>query len=328
MGARLRAGAHAGRKTDASSKREDRASAAAPIIATIGCAFREVAWVFRRATMHITALTRSEQRNTIAIAIEQVLENVFLPGLYRRLDDEEDARQPILVNSITLFAIVVLTIVGTASVIRRSVRVGILDLSAVLFLCLCIVYLRRTGRHRIPVVTGMSIMTCLYFYLFITGGVNGAGHLWYYTYPLFTLYIMEKRDGTVANQVLFVPTVLFLAVQWTETVPLCDRDFILRFLPSVVCVYLFAYLFETTRLRTFERLNRKKAELESSYRELRSKDDQLKEAYDELEQRIEKRTRELTRSNEALRVEIEERKQSERRRWKLEAELSRAQKMG
>ncbi len=69
-------------------------------------------------------------------AVERVLEKIFLPGLYRRMDDEEDARKLILVNSITLFAIVVLTIVGTASVIRGSVRVGVLDLSAALLLCL------------------------------------------------------------------------------------------------------------------------------------------------------------------------------------------------
>ena len=69
-------------------------------------------------------------------AVERVLEKVFLLGLYRRMDDEEDARKLILVNSITLFAIVVLTIVGTASIIRGSVRVGVLDLSAALLLCL------------------------------------------------------------------------------------------------------------------------------------------------------------------------------------------------
>ncbi len=259
--------------------------------------------------------------------IRRLLENIFLIGIFGRHQDSEDARKLILVNSITLFAIVVLSIIGVASVYRGSLLVGMLDLSAAALLLCCIVYLRRTGEHQIPMTVGISIMTCLYFYLFVTGGVNQTGYLWYYTFPIFTLYLMGKKWGSMANGLLFLPSVIYLVLQWMAEDPQYSQDFIIRFVPSVLCVFLFAYLFETTRLKTYHRLTEKQAELESSVVALRCKEEELKKAYDDLEDRIEKRTEELQSSNETLKREIEERSRSEERRRQLEGELVRAQKM-
>lgn len=260
-------------------------------------------------------------------SFRQLLEDIFLLGIYKRPGDVEQARKLVLVNTITLLAIVILLIVGTITYIRGNVVVATLDLSAAALLLVCIYILRRTGKHQIPIYLGMSIMTSLYMYLFISGGANNTGHLWYYTYPLFTLYIMGKRDGSIFNAILLIPSFVYLLMMWPDANPQYSQDFTVRFIPSLTCMFIFSYLFETTRRKTHGKLQGKREELEATITALQHKEVELQKARDSLESQVDTRTRELKQSNEELKIEIAERKSSETRRKKLETQLVRAQKM-
>ncbi len=254
-------------------------------------------------------------------------ENLFLLGLFKRLDDSEGARKMVLVNTITLSAIIVLIVVGTLTYIRGNAILALLDLSAAGMLAGCIVSLRATGRHRVPIYVGMAIMTGLYYYLFFSGGAGGTGYLWYYTYPLFTLYIMGKRDGLVANAILFGPSFVYLVAIWGKSDALYTQDFTIRFIPSSLCVLIFSYLFEATRQKTHGKLEEKQHELEASIQDLRDKEADLQKARDSLETKVEERTKALKESKDVLVNEIEERKRVEKKQKALETQLLLAKKM-
>lgn len=259
--------------------------------------------------------------------IGRFLENVLLLGLFKRLDDSEKARKLVLVNTITISAIIVLLVVGTITYFRGNTLLAVLDLAAAILLSGCIYVLRRFEKERIPVYVGMGIMTGLYCYLFFTGGAGGTGFLWYYTYPLFTLYVMGKRDGVVANAILFTPSFVYLLMLWNDPDPLYSQDFTIRFIPSLLCVFIFSYLFETTRQKTYGKLQTKHHELESSIEELRDKEAELQKAHDSLETKVAERTKALEESNEELLSEIEERKRAEKKQKALEGQLLQAEKM-
>ncbi len=254
-------------------------------------------------------------------------ENLLLVGLYKRLDDSEMARKMVLVNTITLSAIIVLVIVGTISFFRGNTILGLLDLSAAALLSVCIFVLRKSGKHRFPIYVGMGIMTVLYAFLFFSGGAGGTGFLWYYTYPLFTLYVMGKRGGVVANVILLAPSFVYLVTIWDVSDPPYSQDFTIRFVPSLLCVFIFSYLFEATRQKTQGKLQAKQSELESSIEDLRDKEAELQKARDSLETKVEKRTKALQESNDILVNEIEERKRAERKQKALESQLLHAKKM-
>jgi two-component system, cell cycle sensor histidine kinase and response regulator CckA len=259
--------------------------------------------------------------------ITRFIRTVFLLDIFETHRDYEDCRKLVLINSICLTAIIVLFLIGSISYYRGDIAVSLLDLLAAVLLIGCLSFLRRTGKQRLPVRIGIGIMTLLFYYMFFSGGADQTGFLWYYTYPVFTLYIMEKRDGMIANLILLVPSFIYLLTIWPDADPQYSQDFTLRFIPSVLSVFIFAYLFETTRSKTYIKLETKQQELKDSIHALREKEVELKKAYDDLELRIEERTRDLQLSNLNLKTEIEERKRSETQRRKLEAQLARAQKM-
>jgi signal transduction histidine kinase/ActR/RegA family two-component response regulator len=259
--------------------------------------------------------------------IVRFFENILLVGIYRRLQDYENARKLVIVNSISLYAIAVLVIIGAIVYLRGNTMLGLVDISTAGLLVGCIVYLRRSGRHQLPIYVGISAMTGLYGYLFFIGSGNGTGFVWYYTYPVFTLYIMGKRDGVIANLILMVPSFTYLATMWYDADPLYSQDFTIRFIPSMFFVFIFSYFFEATRLKAFHKLQEKQDQLVETIGRLRRKEGELKKAHDSLEAQVAERTNALRRTNEELTIEIEERKRSEMRQKKLENQLLQAQKM-
>lgn len=255
------------------------------------------------------------------------IKHILLLGAYKRISDSEQARKLVLVNTITLFSIVILIAIGSFALAEDNVIEGILDYIAAVVLLICITVLRRSKSYMPSLYTGIGVMTLLYGYLFFSGTAGTNGALWYYTYPVFSLYLLGKRRGAVANLILFLPSFIFLLVIWPQSDPLYSRDFTIRFIPSLFCVFIYSYLFEATRLKTHRQLQIHKSELETTIADLQEKETQLKRAHEDLETQVEERTKALRESNEALKNECIERQRSQERQKALEAQLVSAKKM-
>jgi signal transduction histidine kinase/CheY-like chemotaxis protein len=259
--------------------------------------------------------------------IVRLIKHIFLIGIYRHVDDYEKARKLLIVNSIAIYAVVITTLIATFTFLSGSHILGLAEFATALLLVCCIVYVRRSEWRRTPIYIGIAAMTGLFGYLFFSESSNGTGFIWYYTYPLFTLYIMGIRDGAIANLILMVPSFIYLITMWDDPEPMYSRDFILRFIPSLFFVFFFSYIFETTRSKAFGRLHVKQDELVKTIGELQRKEGELKKAHDNLETKVSERTTELRRTNEELITEIEERKRSQEQQKRLENQLLQAKKM-
>ncbi|NTV46868.1 MAG: hypothetical protein HGB11_10205, partial [Chlorobiales bacterium] len=251
----------------------------------------------------------------------------FPKNIYENLNDYEWIRKYKLMHYMALTAIVVLVPFGLIAYVKQNFVVAFLDIGASLFLSFCLFNIHLTGRLNFSAYSGISMMTALYLYLVFSGGVGNSGFLWHYTYPLFTMFILGKKKGSIGILILFIPTVIYMLDMFDTPNPMYSSDMIMRFIPSFFAVFVFSYMFEDTREKLYTKLITKQAELEETVQALTEKEHELKSAQNELELRIAERTEELKKSNELLRLEIEERKHLDEERKKLETQLLRAQKM-
>ena len=105
-------------------------------------------------------------------------------------DDIELRRKIIMVNVIILVGVLNLVPLGIVAYFKQNLTLFVLDMSVSVVLIACLLYSRKTGNYTISIYLGVSAAGILFFWLLATGGVNNTGHLWYYTFPLFSLFLL------------------------------------------------------------------------------------------------------------------------------------------
>jgi C4-dicarboxylate-specific signal transduction histidine kinase len=193
--------------------------------------------------------------------------------------------------SLASVGISVLMLLGTIAFMQEAIILGFVDFLTVLFLIALLVFMRFSGNYVFCCYLVCILMGALYLYVFISGGVDSTGFVWYYTYPLIALFLMGAKAGSIASFLLFLPAVIFLIIDYRSSViDVYAISFTLRFIPSFMTVYLFSFMFEKNR----EQSQRK---LETAYREqdlviaLRTRE--LAELNQNLQQMVDKKTKEI-----------------------------------
>ena len=217
-------------------------------------------------------------------------------------------RTVIMVNIIISVALINLVPLGIAALFKNNYTLFVLDTGAAAVLFLSLLHSRKTQKYTFCIYFGISVAGILFFWLLATGGVNGTGHLWYYTFPLFSLFLLGPRKGAFASLVLFFAALgFFLTNVNSSYFANYSLDFKIRFVPSFLVVFAYSYLFEYLRAKDQNALTRKNAELKQNIAELCQVKSDLQTNQNELEKMVARRTAELEKANSSLRQEINER---------------------
>jgi two-component system cell cycle sensor histidine kinase/response regulator CckA len=217
-----------------------------------------------------------------------------------------------LINLMSFITILILVPFGIIDLIQGHEAVGgfVLVIAAVIIFNQII--LRRSGNYLVPIYCGISIVAVYFLYAFVTGGVHNTGFLWYFTFPLFALFLLGTGRGSIATGVMLLLAVLFFSTEPnSSTFATYSRAFKIRFVISYVVVFLFSYLFETLKQRAQRTLTLQHAELQHTVNDLKASEVKLHKAHEELEYKVEARTADLKRVNEQLEKEVEERRRAE-----------------
>ncbi len=175
----------------------------------------------------------------------------------------DQKRKLIMLYIISVVAIATLFPLGIIAYVQHNTMLGLCDHFVALFLAFNLLYIVKSGKIKAPSIIGVSIAGALFAYLFTTGGVNNTGHLWYYTFPLFSAFLLGAKGGAIATLVLFVSALLFVGIspQNSEFFTTYENQFLIRFIPSFLVVFAYAYTFETLREKAQDKLISKNAEL-------------------------------------------------------------------
>ena len=217
-------------------------------------------------------------------------------------------RTVIMVNIIIFVAVLNLVPLGIAALVKDNLTLFVLDEVVAGILITSLLYSRRTKNYTITLYLGISAAGILFCWLLVTGGVGNTGHLWYYTFPLFALFLLGSKKGAIASLGLFSAGFIFLLVDLNS--PHSNSytfDFIIRFIPSLLVVFAYAYLFERLREKDQQALTLKNTELKKNIAELKNVKSELQRNQNELEQRVERRTAALKKAHDKMERRIEER---------------------
>jgi len=213
----------------------------------------------------------------------------FVLGGLRDPDDVEARRRFAMINVISAVGILNTVPLGVVAWIQGKPALGVFDHVVAVFLAANLLFLRRTGRYLVAATAGLTIVAGLFIYLLVTGGVKGTGHLWFFTFPLISSFLLGSRSGALGSLAMLLVGVVHLTIganrfSWVHAY---DGEFVIRFVPSFLVVLAYAYFFERFR--------------EEGHRTLTRRNVQLAEARGDLERKVEERTAELNRANVELR---------------------------
>lgn len=201
----------------------------------------------------------------------------FLTGGLDDSADIEIKRKAILMNSISLIGILNLVPLGIDVFTKDNIILGIFDLSVVGVLIILLLSFRKTGYHIFYNYIGVVLAGALFVFLLATGGVNNTGHVWYYTFPLFSLFLLGSKKGTIATSILLLLSIIIFSV---DSLPYhianYSKDFKIRFISSFIVVFLLSVSFEYIREIVQQRLSDKNTELQKIIIELRRAETALK----------------------------------------------------
>jgi two-component system cell cycle sensor histidine kinase/response regulator CckA len=234
--------------------------------------------------------------------VKSLINDIITGGLKHY--DIEVMRKIKMINIMSIIAVAILIPFGIVDLIQGSYTVGLFVLVISAVLLFNQYYLRKSGNYSVPIYCGISIVSLYFFYALVTGGVNNTGYLWYFTFPLFALFLLGAKRGSFFTILLLFSCIgFFLYAPSSAFFTNYSTDFKIRFVLSYIVIFLFSYLFENLRKKSHLTLTLANVELQESKKE-------LQETHEELELRIEERTADLRKANEQLEREVEERRKT------------------
>jgi len=195
---------------------------------------------------------------------------------------------------ITVFAIINLLILGIGSLLENKIFIGLLDAGCLIILTIDFLYILKSNNYFTPTYIGIAVIGVLFLILFATGGESNTGHLWIYTFPLFTFFLLGSKRGIVVNTIMLIAIILFFkfgylikgSVEYPE-------HFIFRFIPSYLVVIVYSFTFEELKKQIYSKVITQKQNLRNTIKELKEKKNDLLKLRNGLEEIVNERTKQL-----------------------------------
>ncbi len=207
---------------------------------------------------------------------------------------EEMAMRRKMLYIILAFAMTNLTVLGISSFFENKITLGLLDLSCLALLFLAFYYLKKSGKYFPATYLGIAIISILFMIIFATGGDNNTGHLWMFTYPLFTFFLLGSKRGIIVNAIMFLYILAFFTFGHSiDGTVNYSNHFIFRFIPAYLVVVTYSFIFEEFKKQIYQKLIAQKADLKQTITELSEKKEELLQLRNGLEEIVNERTKQL-----------------------------------
>ncbi|MBD3419697.1 MAG: PAS domain S-box protein [Chitinivibrionales bacterium] len=206
----------------------------------------------------------------------------FILRLYTidKLDEEniELRYKYLLLNVVLSIGLIYLAVFSTITLLQHKYLIYLADMVALVLIAASMAALRfKFSMQKICNATAVYV-GLLFLYMVFSGGVNGTGPLWSYSFPLVALFFLNRQQGLTASLVYFC---LVWGVFYYDHMvgrQLYTFDFRLRFSGSYLIVMVMAYFFQIVRYKTHQTLLDKNKVLKDTLNNLEAAEDALRES--------------------------------------------------
>jgi PAS domain S-box-containing protein len=206
--------------------------------------------------------------------------------------DPAQVRPVYVLRFVCIIAIVTLIPFGILALSEKNVSVGIIDLSLATFLIGNYLHAQRYKRYTFNISLGVSLAAMLFVYMFLTRETNKGGFVWSYAFPVAACFLLGSKKGAMATALISVPMVAFFLMRTPPSIFVnYSLDLKLRFIFSFSVVFAFSYLFEYSREKNWEQLQRVHDDLEKRFDERTLALQALQDAIQSLQKEISERRR-------------------------------------
>jgi signal transduction histidine kinase len=206
--------------------------------------------------------------NSVVNRLRHVMNPIVMGGV-RKDHDVDIVRKIKMMNVISIVGIIALITLGYSAFTKGNPWLGLFDFAMALVLSANQIHLRSTGKYKWSVYSGVVCSGGLFFFLFYTGGVEHSGHLWLYTFPLFSFFMLGSKKGMIATFLLLGLILLALSINNDQSMSIYTVRFKIRLVASMLVVVVYAYFFESTRKAAQKELTVKNTELQQKIVEVK-----------------------------------------------------------
>lgn len=216
---------------------------------------------------------------------KKFITDIYTSGTSGKID-LETTQKIVLLNIFFTIGIPMLMVFGTLAFLRGQVLMGILEHSSLIIVFISFLHMRKVHHYFQAALISTCLIFILFSILFVSGSIENSGHVWSLFLPLFLLFFLGIKWGTI----LTLGFILLVMVALQMPLDLLPHqhyslDFLGRYLGAFALIYTTAYFFEYIRKKTSRSIQQKNLELEKTVKELQLIGKTLKES--------EKRFREL-----------------------------------
>ena len=184
-----------------------------------------------------------------------------MPGLFYKsqnqetIEEDEKIRKQIMLYILSLLGVFFLITMSILLFSEGFYFYAILNLAFCSFLVI-IIFLVHTGKNlRFYSIISIIFLQLFFIFLFHSGAGNQMAFVWYYLFPLVSIFLLGIRLGTFLSLLMIILS--FVLNIFSNYIPFfvhIQTDKILRILFSYISIILFSLVFELTRLSTQKKL--------------------------------------------------------------------------
>jgi len=209
--------------------------------------------------------------------------------------DIDILRKHFLLNSMMIVGIFFLWLLIIVTIVQKIYILSIVNFAVSLFLVWLFLHLKKTKNHGFVGIVGTTTTGIFYLFLIAHGGIENTAYLWAMTYPIISLYLLGRKQGTIFSiSFCCLASVLFIIGDRIEILQHYSISLVIRFVSVYATIFLMGLVTEFVRENVLDRLKNSNYQLENAFKAVNDS------------------TVELTRTNRQLLTEIDERKRIEK----------------